>query len=124
MITCLCVGAGGALGAMCRYLLGCIHIDSGGFPLITFCINIAACFIIGFVSGAAQATGFPRGNAMMFLKTGFCGGFSTLSAYAIEIDVLARSGKMGVAAVYAVITIVLCLIMVALGQAAAKILLG
>lgn len=40
LLNCLCVGIGGAIGSVCRYLLGLLPVrPAGGFPLITLGIN-------------------------------------------------------------------------------------
>ena len=51
MLNILAVGAGGFIGAICRYLIGLIHIsESFVFPIKTFCINIIGCIAIGIIA--------------------------------------------------------------------------
>lgn len=53
MIEVLCVGAGGFVGTICRYLIGIVfasHLYNGIFPLSTLCINLAGSFLIGLFS--------------------------------------------------------------------------
>ena len=55
MIKCLCVGLGGAVGAMLRYLIGLVPVGaSNGFPVKTLLINILGAFVIG--ASAASGT--------------------------------------------------------------------
>ena len=50
MVECIVVGAGGFIGAVCRYLIGLIPFNEGGaFPIKTFLINIAGAFLIGII---------------------------------------------------------------------------
>lgn len=51
MIKCLCVGLGGAVGAMLRYLIGLVPVGaSNGFPVKTLLINILGAFVIGVLA--------------------------------------------------------------------------
>ena len=85
MIAALCVGAGGFLGAIARYLLGLIPYQ-GDFPLITFAINFVGAFIIGVVFEVANIRpGMLSDNAVLFLKTGLCGGFTTFSTFSRNV---------------------------------------
>ncbi|NUT45493.1 MAG: CrcB family protein [Thermoactinospora sp.] len=73
--------AGGVIGALSRYGLGLL------VPGIwtTFVINVVGCFLIGVVMART-----PRELPRLFLTTGVLGGFTTFSAY--SVDVL-RSGQ-------------------------------
>ena len=68
---------------------------------------------------AAQGLpGFPAelDNAVLFLKTGVCGGFTTFSAFSLETLNLLESGKFATGAAYACGSVVVCLVGVALGR--------
>ena len=83
MIAALCVGAGGFCGAIARYLLGLLPYQ-GQFPLITFIINFTGAVAIGAVVEAASIRpGMLPPNAVLFLKTGLCGGFTTFSTFSL-----------------------------------------
>ena len=52
MIECIVVGAGGFIGAVCRYLMGLIPVNENlAFPIKTFAVNILGSFIIGMIAG-------------------------------------------------------------------------
>ena len=124
MIRLLCVGAGGFLGASLRYLLGLIPYQAD-FPAITFLINLVGCIIIGIVAEVA----FIRvddidANLVLFLKTGFCGGFTTLSAFGLETWVLFDKGKYLLGGGYILATFAACLIGVLIGRTIARTFLG
>ncbi|MDL2231608.1 fluoride efflux transporter CrcB [Porphyromonadaceae bacterium OttesenSCG-928-L07] len=79
------VGIGSMFGGISRYLIShFIHQKfNSEFPWATFIVNIAGCFIIGFLSGI-----FPLENLhfkhRLLLATGFCGSFTTFSTFSME----------------------------------------
>jgi len=76
----LLVGAGGAAGSMLRYL--CQRLWNQQFPWGTLGVNVAGCFLIGLIWGfAAKGLSEPY---RLLLATGFCGGFTTFSAFSQE----------------------------------------
>lgn len=80
MVAVLCVGLGGFIGSVGRYLLGLVPVE-GDFPLMTFAVNFAGAVLIGAVFEAAtEGSGLPD-NAVLFLKTGVCGGFTTFPRF-------------------------------------------
>ena len=106
MTDCLAVAAGGALGAVCRFLIGKLPIGStDGFPIKTFMVNIAGCFLIGLAAALAlkQFSDSPR--LVLFLKVGICGGFTTFSSFALETSGLMEKGSYITAASYIILSI-------------------
>jgi CrcB protein len=106
MIDCLIVAAGGAVGAVCRFLAGKLPLSCGnGFPLKTFLVNIAGCFIIGLIAGLAakQLSDSPR--LVLFMKVGMCGGFTTFSSFALETGDLIDKGSYFTACSYMILSI-------------------
>lgn len=115
MISVLCVGVGGFLGAVARYLMGLVPYE-GDFPLMTFLVNFLGAIAIGAVVEAANGfPGFPA-NAVLFLKTGVCGGFTTFSTFSLETLALFENGKIALGAVYAGGSLVVCVAGVVLGR--------
>ena len=115
----LAVAAGGALGAVCRYAISLIPYK-GGLPLLTLATNLLGALLIGFIVGAAQAQAFPQ-TAVTFLKTGFCGGFTTFSTFSLEAFELLDRGEKLYAAVYIVLSAAGCILGVWAGMHAAKL---
>ena len=110
MMNCLMVGLGGFCGAVLRYLLGLIPASSKtGFPIITLLINFAGSFFIGFIAAAVGKHRFFDDRAVLFLKVGVCGGFTTFSTFALESFDLFSSGKSIWAVVYIISSVLLCL---------------
>lgn len=115
----LCVGAGGFVGSVFRYLLSSIPVGSS-FPAMTFIINILGAFFIGFIMGAVSQSGIKNENLVLFLKVGVCGGFTTFSTYALELSGLFNEGKWGTGIAYGTLSVVLCLAAVYAGTAVSK----
>jgi CrcB protein len=121
IVNCLVVGAGGALGAISRYLFFLFPFGTEDrFPVITLGINLAGSFCIGLIAAlSAQKTNFdPR--LLMFLRVGLCGGFTTFSAFSLETVELLQSGKYGSAVLYAALSIILCIAATAGAQVIVK----
>jgi len=82
----LLVGTGGFLGTAARFLTSryfAAYFPSS-FPYGTFVVNIVGCLLIGLIYGIAERGNFISAEWRMFLAVGFCGGFTTFSAFAAE----------------------------------------
>ena len=96
------VGFGGAVGAICRYLITLLPVHpENGFPIKTFMINVIGSFIIGLVAANAM-----NPKAVLFLKAGICGGFTTFSSFALETEGLLEKGSAGIAMLYVILSLV------------------
>ncbi len=81
----LLVGLGGFAGSIARYVTAYSMRQIGwAFPLGTFTVNIVGSFILGMVIGSTMQRGGESENVRLLLITGFCGGFTTFSAFAFE----------------------------------------
>lgn len=96
---------GGALGSGARFLVGYWVQSSGRFATATFLVNILGCFIIGLVSGISLKSEMLGRHSLLFLGTGLCGGFTTMSAFSVEALNLLRVGDLISALVYISATI-------------------
>lgn len=116
MMSVLCVGAGGFVGAVSRYGLGLIPLGSE-LPLMTLLINFVGSVVIGAVVEAASLSpnALPR-EAVLFLKVGLCGGFTTFSTFSLETFELIEGGQWLVAGTYALASVVLCVVGVLAGK--------
>jgi CrcB protein len=96
----LLVGLGGFAGSVARYLVSVIVASQTAFvfPLATFLVNVIGCLLIGVFFQMAD-----RGDAItpefrLLLMTGFCGGFTTFSAFSVENIQLLQKGEFVFAA--------------------------
>ena len=103
-MTPLLVALGAAVGAALRFEVA-NRLD-GRFPTGTLAINVAGSFLLGLLSALALGE-----HPLALLGTGFCGGFTTYSAFAVQTHGLGRLR----AAAYAVATIGGALLACALG---------
>jgi CrcB protein len=100
----LCVAAGGAIGAVLRYLISIIPFRTV-FPFQTFTVNITGALIIGFITAFAvlyadSTTGRVPVRLLLLLKTGICGGFTTFSTFSLETVSLFEKGHTGTGSLY------------------------
>lgn len=82
----LIVGLGGFIGTVARYLSQQLvyKFYPGMFPYGTLAVNITGCFLIGIFFGLFEKGNLVSPEWRIFLTTGFCGGFTTFSAFTYE----------------------------------------
>ena len=82
----LIVGLGGAVGSMLRYAVQKIFQvqTAAAFPTGTLLVNIAGCFLIGILWSLVSRSLTWNDEMKLLLMTGFCGGFTTFSAFTLE----------------------------------------
>jgi fluoride exporter len=105
----LAVSLGGLLGSLARYKLGgwvLHHTASWRFPLSTFAVNVVGCAIVGMLVGIAEQRHELSPAARLFLITGFCGGFTTFSAFTFETVYLLRRHEVAWGVANAVLSVV------------------
>lgn len=104
------VAAGGALGAVMRWLVGpwVAGLAGDAWPWGTLLINVTGSLLIGILLRFLPLRG-ARPEARAFLAVGVCGGYTTFSTYAFETVTLAAAGRPAAAAVYALASVALCL---------------
>ena len=121
----LIVGAGGFIGSMARYIT-VISLDkklNSIFPFGTIAVNILGSFLLGFVLALlVKKSGAHPQEWKLFLVTGFCGGFTTFSAFAAENANLFEQKFPGVALLYVALSVVGGLLAVWAGFALARTL--
>lgn len=113
----LWVAFGGALGASCRYALSLYiskNIDST-FPWATWCINLLGCFFAGVFFACSQKYPFLANEARLLLMVGVLGGFTTFSSFGLETFLLLKSAQFSTAILYAFSSLLLGILVLALG---------
>ena len=91
----LLVFLGGGLGSALRYLVS-LYLNPvfSLFYLGTFGVNILGSLIIGVLFGYTTTSASVSPHLMLLLATGFCGGFTTFSAFSLESQTLLKSGEV------------------------------
>ncbi|HKM09811.1 MAG TPA: fluoride efflux transporter CrcB [Candidatus Methanomethylophilaceae archaeon] len=102
-----CVAAGGAIGAVLRYLVG-NYIGAETFPWGTFIVNFIGCVILTFM--VFSFSGQMSKNTMFFLFTGVLGAFTTMSTFTLETVNLFYDNEMMKAAFNVVLNGGVCLL--------------
>lgn len=110
-MTALLVAAGAFVGAPLRFLVAS-WLDDERFPYGTLLVNVAGSFLLGLLSGAAIA-----GDGMALLGIGFCGGFTTYSAFAVQTHRLGWARGVAYSAATIVTALVACALGFVVGQA-------
>ena len=123
-MTLLVVAAGGALGAVGRYLTtGWIQGLTGEFfPWGTFAVNVVGSLALGFGLIWLQAS-VASAEARQFVAIGFLGSFTTFSTFSYEAVAMLRDGEWWRAGGYIAGSVVIGLAAVILGMGAANALL-
>lgn len=105
----LYVAVGGAFGSICRYLMiGWVNDQLGKeFPYGTLIVNILGSFLLGLMI-ALIVNALPRGRELHALVAiGALGGFTTFSAFSMDLYLLVERGEMASAALYATASVVI-----------------
>ncbi|WP_299531420.1 fluoride efflux transporter CrcB [Ulvibacterium sp.] len=119
----LLVFLGGGIGSMLRFVISRIFNNYFQyFFLGTFLVNIIGCLLIGIVLGLSFKGNYLTQNQILVLATGFCGGFTTFSAFAFEKHSLLSSGELLYFLLYTLSSIVFGIVAIALGLWSVKLL--
>jgi CrcB protein len=99
----LLIAIGGAAGSLLRY--GCSRwLNAPGFPFGTLTVNLVGSFLIGVL--VANFSAEADAEKRFLLITGFCGGFTTFSAFSMESLQLLQQSKFTTFFLYTFATIV------------------
>jgi len=104
----LIVGLGGGAGSMLRYAVQKIFQPqhAGVFPSGTLLVNIAGCFLIGILWSLFSRSLTVSEEMKLLLMTGFCGGFTTFSAFTLEGIGLLKENKTALFIIYLTASVV------------------
>lgn len=113
----LLVMTGSALGGALRFVLS--HLiqsrSSSFFPWGTFVVNVVGCFLMGLVVAWVTKSTKEAEGLRLILATGFCGGFTTFSAFAAENVQLLKDGHPLYFFVYILVAVVTGILALAMG---------
>ena len=124
MTNILCLMVGSMAGGLSRYYFGSLvqRLSGSTFPCGTLAVNLTGCLIVGFIASMA-ADRFPIGaSARILLISGFCGAFTTFSAFMVESDFLLRNNHIWAAALNILFSLVGGFVLFRLGIFLGKLL--
>ncbi|MDC0864424.1 CrcB family protein [Rickettsiaceae bacterium] len=102
------IGLGGAIGAISRTAVGkLLPVAFWGIPLPILFVNILGCFVTGILIEVTNLQLNISDNLRYFLISGFLGGFTTFSSFALEFGLLCEKNEYVSAIIYATLSFVL-----------------
>jgi CrcB protein len=118
----LLVFVGGGLGSALRFLISKNLNQVSSIPLGTLLVNFSGSLLIGLILGLGLKQEVLSPNTTLLLATGFCGGFTTFSAFSFENQALLKAGDYVNFGIYSAGSIFLGIAAVLIGLWLSKIL--
>ncbi len=122
----LLVMIGGSIGSALRYLVGMLSMRTVGtaWPWGTLAVNMVGGLVMGLFAGwlASRAQGGEQFR--LFFAVGICGGFTTFSAFSLEIVLMLERGEFVSAVGYILASVILSVGALALGLLAMRTFTG
>lgn len=108
----LFVAIGGALGAAARYALNVYLQRDVVFPWGTLGANLLGCLLIGIIAQLVassdwfNASGLIPHQYRLLFAVGFCGSFTTLSAFVLEVNTMMQRNEILNSFAYLMVTMI------------------
>lgn len=122
----LAVAAGGALGAVGRYLvmtqIG--HWLGTGFPYGTLSVNVIGSFILGVLIETMALAWSPPAELRALLVIGALGAFTTFSTFSMDVALRYERGELALTALYIIASVALSIAAFFAGLALMRMLLA
>lgn len=119
------VALGGAIGSLGRWGVGlALPHPVGAWPWSTLLVNLTGCLLIGALVARLAVAASPHPLTRPFLGVGLLGGWTTFSAFSVELLELANAGRPLLAAGYVALSVVAGVAAVGLGVAAGQRIWG
>lgn len=117
----LVVALGGVAGSLLRIVVDDVLASGDAqWPWGTFVVNVGGALLLGYFFTRLVLAAAPTTLSIPFLCVGFLGALTTFSTFALEVFRLGDGGRVGLAAGYAGMTIVIGLAAAAVGIAVAE----
>jgi len=103
------VAIGGALGSVARYatIIGIGRLVGVGFPYGVLVVNVTGGFIVGVLVELMALAWSPSDTMRIFLIVGILGGYTTFSAFSLDVWLLLEKGLYGPALLYIAASVIL-----------------
>lgn len=124
MLNLIAIFLGGGIGAVSRFLisLNLTKIYNVNLPIATFLVNIIGSFAIGFLYILFMGKTDLIPALKFALTVGFCGGLTTFSTFSLELFEMISHQQFMQAAIYALLSVLVCLVMTGIGVYCAKLI--
>ena len=105
------VAVGGAAGSAMRYQMGRLMTAWLGpqpmmiFPWATLAVNTIGSLAMGLLAGFLLRLGGDTDGWRLLVGVGLLGGFTTFSAFSLEVAMLIQRGQVGMAGLYALLSL-------------------
>jgi CrcB protein len=118
----LLVMLGGAAGAGLRYEVGRWSINRIGtsYPWATLIVNLVGGLLMGVLAGAIMAEGRAERSLWLLLGVGVLGGFTTFSAFSLDVFYLVERGQVVAALSYVLASVIGSILLLLLGYSLAR----
>lgn len=115
--TLILVAIGGGAGSILRYLttIAMNKWFPSLFPWGTFTVNVIGCLIVGVLIGLFERQTISNHELRLLLITGFCGGYTTFSAFSAENINLIQNSNLSIAMLYIAMSVLTSLVAVWFG---------
>jgi CrcB protein len=105
LVASLCVAFGGGIGAWLRFVAGRL-VGDAGFPWATLLVNVAGSLAMGLLAGWLARYGQGEEQWRLLLGVGLLGGFTTFSAFSLELVLMIERGNWALAAAYGAVSVI------------------
>ncbi|HYI40724.1 MAG TPA: CrcB family protein [Allosphingosinicella sp.] len=108
---------GGAAGAGLRWEFGRLALGrlGPGFPWGTLGVNLIGGLLMGILAGAMMGQGSDERPLWLLLAVGLLGGFTTFSAFSLDLFAMLERGRLGAAGLYMAASVLGSLVLLAAG---------
>jgi fluoride exporter len=124
MKSILLVMAGGGIGAVLRFQLGRMLVSTPpAWPWGTFVANVLGGFAMGVLAAWLMRAGEAGETMRLLIGVGLLGGFTTFSAFSLDMMRMIEGGAIGLALVYALASVALALLALFAGMTVTRMVL-